>query len=269
MRKRILTLAAACMLAAGTSTASMTQMAPSRNSDLPPIVIQGSVTVEKSQADAQIEAGAAKEKAVIDKGMVGYTRMTAGFTGAIAIIALFQAALFLWQLKLLRQSTEIASIAADAAREAAQVARDSFTTLERPWIFLEKHRVERREGAPIKPTLLNNYYISLLFKNNGRSPAFIDSLAVKFIEKKDLPETPDFSTCTTLLRSAATLAPGDDFESGQVGPAPGKDTQYTIYGWLTYRDVAGGKHHTGFAIDVSPHLPAASVNENQLYDFHD
>ncbi|MBY0577907.1 MAG: hypothetical protein K2P57_02565 [Burkholderiales bacterium] len=231
--------------------------------------IKGTVTTEKSKVDMQRDAEADKAKASIDDAMVKYAAWTAIFTGLLCIIAFIQMFLFVWQLRLMRQSANDASTAANAARDSAKVAIDTFTTLERPWVFLEKHRIVRREGAPIQPSLLNNYWISLLFKNNGRSPARITNLVFKIIETNELPAVPDYSLCESKLICPATLASGREFESNKVGPSPGKDVQYTIFGKLTYKDMAGVEHHTGFAIDISPHLPAASTNQNELYDFHD
>jgi hypothetical protein len=42
-----------------------------------------------------------------------------------------------------------------------------------------------------------------------------------------------------------------------------------MFGRLTYKDMAGTEHHTGFAINISPHIPAAASNENERYDIHD
>lgn len=233
------------------------------------IEIKGTVTTEKSKVDVQRDEEADKAKASTEDAMVKYTEWTAIFTGILCIVAFFQMVLFVWQLRLMRQSADDASTAANAARVSAKVAMDTFTTLERPWIFLEGQRIVRREGAPIQPSLLNNYWISLVFKNNGRSPARITSLVFKFIETSELLAIPDYSLCESKLTCPATLAAGKEFESSQVGPSPGKDVQYTIFGQLIYKDMAGIEHHTGFAIDISSQLLAASTNKNDLYDFHD
>jgi hypothetical protein len=231
--------------------------------------VKGNITTEKSQADVQRDAEADKTKSIIDETMLKYTERTVLITGVVAFIALVQMFLFMWQLRLMRQSSDIATSAANAAKASAEVAMNTFVMLERPWIFLEKYRVVRREGAPIQPSLLNNFFISFQFKNNGRSPAFITDLAFNIIETSKLPAVPDYSLCVTKLTCPATLAAGKMFESSQVGPSPGKDVQYTIFGKLTYRDMAGVEHHTGFAVDVSPNLLAASTNKNGIYDSHD
>lgn len=235
----------------------------------PLLEVEGNITTEKSQADVLRDAEADKTKSIIDEAMLKYTERTVVISGVVAFIALVQMFLFIWQLRLMRQSSDVAITAANAAKASAEVAMNTFALLERPWIFLEKHRVVRREGAPIQPSLLNNFYISFQFKNNGRSPAFITDLVFNIIETSKLPLVPDYSLCVSKLSCPATLAAGKMFESSQVGPSPGKDVQYTIFGKLTYRDMTGVDHHTGFAIDVSPNLPAASTNKNEIYDSHD
>ena len=94
-------------------------------------------------------------------------------------------------------------------------------------------------------------------------------MTFKIIETSELPAVPDHSLFVGDLRCPATLAAGKMFESSQVGLAPGEDVQYTIFGKLTYSDMPGGDHHARFAIDISPNLPAAFTNKNELYDLHD
>lgn len=266
---KILFIVVALTLSSGTHASNSPSIQDLRGKQQSSLTIKGTVTTEKSEADVQRDQEADKAKASTDDAMLKYTKWTAIFTGLLSVIAFFQMFLFVWQLRLMRQSADDASIAANAARDSAKVAMDTFTTLERPWIFLERHRIVRREGAPIQPSLLNNYFVSFQFKNNGRSPALITNLVFKIIETNELPATPDYSLCENKLTCQATLAAGKMCESSQVGPSPGKDVQYTIFGKLTYKDMAGIEHHTGFAIDISQHLPAASTNKNELYDSHD
>ena len=168
MRTRNLGIAmAASILIAGGASGALPQKASTANAmrgtQESPFFVQGNVTFEKSQTDAQRDAESDKEKATTDVKAVGYSRWTAIFTGLAAAIAFAQMLLFVWQLRLLRKSADDAAKAATAARDSANVAMNTFATLERPWLFLEKHRVERREGAPIQPSLLNNFWISLLY----------------------------------------------------------------------------------------------------------
>lgn len=198
-----------------------------------------------------------------------WTKWTAIYTGALAAIGLGQFCMFIWQLAMMRSTARDAREAADAARISANIARDSFINLERPWVLVNGWRVRRREGPPIQPDLLNNFFIAVRFKNFGRTPAFIKSLRVAFINKAELPGAPDFSQCTALLDCPASVTVDGEIETREIGPQPGQDIQYVFVGYLVYEDFTGAEHHTGFAVDVSPNIPAASANPNRLYDFRD
>ncbi|WP_155419496.1 hypothetical protein [Chromobacterium subtsugae] len=185
-------------------------------------------------------------------------------TLVLAIVAIMQAVLFAWQLILMRKSMKDAAKATMAATKSVEL----ISKLERPWIFLEKIKVVRREGAPVDPSLRNNYFISLRFRNQGRSPAFLSSFKFQFVEKTLLPVIPNFEGCQE-LGCQSSLAVGKRFETRQVGPATGKDVEYTMIGILVYHDMARVLHRTTFAIDVSPSLPVSSANVNQAYDYMD
>lgn len=148
------------------------------------------------------------------------------------------------------------------------------SNLERPWLFMEGARIVRREGEPIQPSLINNWYISFKWRNVGRSPALVETCIVKIENKDNLTATPDYSKASPLI-CPATVATGVEFETNQIGPSPekgvtnGKAVNLTVYGVLTYKELDGTLHHTGFAVDVSPHLPAFSSNANKEYEYFD
>jgi hypothetical protein len=96
-----------------------------------------------------------------------------------------------------------------------------------------------REGAPIQPDLLNNFYVAFAFKNYGRSPAVVEDCVFSFHETATLATAPDYSLCQGKLICPASLPEGGEFETNQVGIKPGEDKQYTIFGKLIYKDVAG------------------------------
>jgi len=160
-----------------------------------------------------------------------------------------------------------------ALSEEAQKTSNRNSNLERPWLFMEKIRVERREGAPIQPKIPNNWYISFIWRNIGRSPALIEGCAFKIEETSRLPQKPDYSNASELT-CPSSIAAGVEFETSRVGPAPekgvknGKPINLTVYGKLTYKELSGELHHTGFAVDVSPHLPAASTSKCKNYEYY-
>ena len=160
-----------------------------------------------------------------------------------------------------------------ALSEDAKKTFERQSNLERPWLFMEKVRVERREGAPIQPQIPNNWYISFIWRNIGRSPALIEGCAFKIEDTSTLQEPPDYSNASELT-CPSSVAAGVEFETSKVGPAPekgiknGKSINLTIYGRLTYKELNGQLHHTGFAMDVSPHLPAANTSKCKNYEYY-
>lgn len=151
---------------------------------------------------------------------------------------------------------------------------EALMNLERPWLFMEAVRVERLEGAPIQPAIPNNWYISFRWRNVGRAPAVIEDCVIKIEPTDSLPDVPDYGNGSQLT-CPATVAKDVEFETSQVGPGDekrvrnGEVVNLTAYGRLTYRELGGVLHHTGFAMDVSPNLPAASTHRNKEYDYYD
>lgn len=258
--------ASSCSASCATSARSVSDL--SREAS-PAISVSGVMAIEKSPLQIQRDEQDDKAKAVSDDQALSYSRWSMIGTCMSAAIAIVQALFFFWQLSLMRRSTNDAAAAARAAQLSAEVARDTFTQLERPWIFLEGVRMRSRDQYGAGPLVPNNVWLSLQFKNNGRSPALITGIAVHLERTTDLPEVPDYSRCNATLVCPAALAADKEFETNEIGPAPGEDVQMTLWGRLTYSDVAGVEHHTGFAIDFSQWMPASSTNKNRAYDHHD
>jgi hypothetical protein len=49
----------------------------------------------------------------------------------------------------------------------------------------------------------------------------------------------------------------------------GAPIEFAVYGRITYSELNGIEHHTGFAVVVSPHMPAFSGYTNDAYDYYD
>jgi|HubBroStandDraft_3_1064219.scaffolds.fasta_scaffold1163424_1 hypothetical protein len=49
----------------------------------------------------------------------------------------------------------------------------------------------------------------------------------------------------------------------------GKPITFVVYGGLTYKELNGTLHHTGFAVEVSPHIAAFSGYPSDAYDYYD
>jgi hypothetical protein len=185
------------------------------------------------------------------------------FTGGLVAVGIGQCFLIFRTLK----ATEIAAA-------AAKKSADAIPALERPWIFVEKAHLKRREdaGSPIIP---NYFSISFVCRNVGRTPAIIEEFFVKIHDKRTIPDIPDYSEPHIRLRCPATVATNVEFESSSFGPPsqPGATSDevifYVIYGKITYKELNGTTHHTGFSVEVSPHMAASTSHPNPAYDYYD
>jgi hypothetical protein len=163
-------------------------------------------------------------------------------------------------------------------RGSVRVAERSLTELERPWIivhgakitWLDSHEIQNHGFAtvPASNRALNDWMITLHLKNVGRMPALIEEIKFKIEDTDTLPDTPDYSN-PGYLRSPRTVAVGEECDTGSVGPAPGRPNQLTVYGLITYTGLGGAEHHTGFALNVAPYMPAFVRCEKAAYDHYD
>jgi hypothetical protein len=203
-------------------------------------------------------------------------------TFALAFVAAVQAGLFIWQLILIRRSMGDTKRAADAAAAAANAAtrqakelrrsadatEGALTDLERPWIFVEGAKVNmERSMRPLGPPLPNDWFITLRLRNVGRMPALMSECVFKIEEKAKLPRTPDHQNAQ-LLSCPAAISVNRTAETGAVGPVPRNPNQLGFYGRISYRELNGKTHYTGFALEVSPHIPAFVGHANDTYYYH-
>jgi hypothetical protein len=98
------------------------------------------------------------------------------FTGGQVAVALAQAALFLWQFTYLRGSVEAANAAAKAADVSANTAREAFTKLERPYLFIDGVTTIMRDSS------VSGHEPCVRFRvaNYGKTPAIIKHAAAAF-----------------------------------------------------------------------------------------
>lgn len=114
-------------------------------------------------------------------------RLTAWFTGGQIGVGIIQAGLFLWQFRFMKDSVDAARDAAKAADASAQTAQESFTKLERPYLFVygvttimqDSHRV-----GGLKP------FVKYNIANHGKTPAIMESAAIGFSVNSTSPEAP-------------------------------------------------------------------------------
>src|SRR6185437_6462532 len=66
-----------------------------------------------------------------------FTKDASGFfTGLLFVVAAVQAALFIYQLRLIRVSLDDAKVVSSAATRQARVAEDTLNKIERPYLFI-------------------------------------------------------------------------------------------------------------------------------------
>lgn len=199
---------------------------------------------------------------------------SASATIALVVIAAAQAFLFVWQLILMRQSSEQAKVAAQAAQKSADAAERALVEYDRPWIFRGPVKIRWRDklgasGAGRQP---NNWYLQLSWRNIGRQPAIIDRFEFKIAEKNSLPPVPDYSAAD-VLPVVTALPGGDDFSMQEFGPRPrenvdGETRELVVFGRVLYREMTGKHHVTGFALALSPFFPAAVEFSGDAYNYY-
>jgi len=111
------------------------------------------------------------------------------FTGALVLVGAGQAALFYWQLKLMRASTRDTTDAASAAMKSAEAASRQLSLverLERPWVFFVPPafgKIGYRDSnrADLFPG------IDFSLRNYGRSPALIEVTEIAVAVRREPP----------------------------------------------------------------------------------
>jgi hypothetical protein len=99
-------------------------------------------------------------------------------------------------------------------------------------------------------------------------PALVDECIFTIESKETLPATPDYSGAGRLT-CPRTIAPNDSGDTGAVGPGPGREGQLVFYGGITYKELSRKAHHTGFALEVAPHMAAFIRHASDAYDYYD
>jgi hypothetical protein len=153
-----------------------------------------------------------------------------------------------------------------ANNRSAKIAESALTGLERPWLFLEGTTISRRD-LPGQQLIPNNWFIKLHWKNVGRAPALIEDCLFQIVPKANITNEPVYDKRSG-ISCPRTVAVGETIETFQVGPAPGKNEILVFYGRITYTELSGKRHETGFAVEVSPHMPACSPHNNDKYDYY-
>jgi hypothetical protein len=185
--------------------------------------------------------------------------------GAVTAAATVFIAVFTIVLALVtRRQARLTRTAAEAAQRSAAIAERALVEVERPWLFLEGAGITVREDPPVQ----NSWIITLTFRNVGRMPAITHECIFKIVTKDMIDETPDYTNAGH-LNCQRTVGSDGAFTTNGVGPAPGRIGQLVFFGRLTYKELNGREHHTGFALEVAPHMAAFVPHGNDAYDYYD
>lgn len=169
------------------------------------------------------------------------TRDAAGFfTFWLVVVGAVQIGLFVWQLRLIRQSfgdaeqaANAAALAAEAAKENAEYAKTNLLVLERAYIIPAFVPVEREAET---------WHVHILLTNVGRSFGTVKGLFAQFAEPDALPITPPENGYEKRITDT-TLYP--DFKTGPVlihskCRASKKDRSFTVISGMRIFLVACG-----------------------------
>jgi hypothetical protein len=203
---------------------------------------------------------------------------TAIFTGILAVIALGQAFLFFYQLRLIREGAADAQKAAKAAEKAAnaamaqtELARAEFVATHRPWLSAEPFPGNDYMTFGPEGSKWAQIIVGARIKNHGNSPAVAVRLAVAFVEENELA----FKNALARMRAGSkvrnTLAGAHTipiFPNEQTVLATNASKQVQIDGgkqWVdgfiigcvSYQFPFGGEGETTFCCTIARKTPSA------------
>jgi hypothetical protein len=194
---------------------------------------------------------------------------------AALVVAVFAAALYGATRSLGRIANEqlaALDVVIETSKEAAAAAAksaDVVIRLERSWLFVDKYRLSSDDGYATP----NNWTIVLRWRNVGRAPAVVEEFILKILDIDALPPMPDYSDASLIVCNAHAVMPGQVFVTQRVGPSSaiamknGKPVRFVTFGKITYRQLSGVRHSTGFALSVAPDRPGAGVYRNDAYNY--
>jgi hypothetical protein len=107
------------------------------------------------------------------------------FTFALVVVGIVQLCLFYWQLRLINKSLVPAEDAAKAAVTQADIAKDTLTKVQRPYVFV--FGVDRLQTGNKVPAVTP--FLKFSVANYGQTPAVIENVGAGFYAG-EFPEAP-------------------------------------------------------------------------------
>jgi len=196
------------------------------------------------------------------------------FTGllAIATAALFVATVYLVRLGQVQAAdakvvAEAAKISAEAAKRSSEVAEASLTQLERPWFFHVSHHFGPIDQAPLlvqfhteQQEAGQSWTISVTFENVGRVPGLIEKCEIRFLDIDTAPDSPAYTSMIEVDVDPKKVAANKTTRTPRIQQHLKKrhvvkqgdaSARVVAYGRLTYMELNGRVHHTGFSVLVN------------------
>jgi hypothetical protein len=194
-------------------------------------------------------------------------------TLALVLVAIGQAALFVWQLSLIQAGAKDAASAANAALKSADTAEKALVATFRPKLVVKRISLEEpRPGRPLK--------IEWIVANIGGTPGTIteSNATVKLSGPKILEPIPEYSDEKTSMGSL-TVEPGTgvplaQFDSESLrewqddAHAAGQAFVYFI-GYIQYADGIGVRRYMAFCRRYNRQTRRFEVVDDPNYEYGD
>jgi hypothetical protein len=237
--------------------------ADQRGTDQVPLTVK-IIPAQDAKEKADKEERERQEKAVIDEKLAfetqriaDYTDRLAAFTIALFCVAIFQAGLFFWQLRYMRQGMRDAEMAAKAAQDSADAAKESVTLAKetaqqqlRAYLFIKTPKILVFNADK---TCAHEMWI----RNYGQTPAH-DVVAVTntdFFEpdivlfpKLDEPKQISKSSLAPSGEVIFTTVTDDPLTADQLNSVASGKRAFFVWGEITYTDVFGCPQTTHFRL---------------------
>lgn len=189
----------------------------------------------------------------------------AAFTLLLALVALGQAGLFVWQLRYMLRGIVDAGVAAKAATKAANAAveqvaitRNGTATTERAYVFCE--RIESTPTFKPKTEEVVRWGFRYILKNSGKTPTQYAIMNVNQwhgIKIGDLPNDfryPDYGNRDRIsIGPDATMhSTTFDLTVEQLQMIRDGDSRLYIWGWVEYNDIFDGteRHRSELCFEI-------------------
>jgi hypothetical protein len=143
---------------------------------------------------------------------------------------------------------------------------------ERPYIVLDKVELSDRGDAYTMGTP-NNWFINFRFKNVGKMPAICKKLVIKIADRDQVGDEPEYNGASE-FKCKQAIASEEQFEGGGFGPDQeirmkgSNPIIFHVFGRLTYTELTGEEHTTGFIVEVSPIPLTHSTPNKPKYEYY-